>query len=91
MRFAVGNRWETGKNCIVFQLHSMSLNTLLRPEAAIALRQRLNETTDQLDALREEHIQLQVEHETQSRDLTIAKSDCTFSTQYLPTCSLTVP
>ncbi|CAE6460999.1 unnamed protein product [Rhizoctonia solani] len=45
------------------------------PEAAIALRQRLNETIDQLDTLRKEHAELQVKFETQSRDLTIAKSD----------------
>ncbi|KAH7341569.1 HOOK protein-domain-containing protein [Rhizoctonia solani] len=45
------------------------------PEAAIALRQRLNETIDQLDTLRKEHAELQVKFETQSRDYTIAKSD----------------
>ncbi|KAJ7756771.1 HOOK protein-domain-containing protein [Mycena maculata] len=44
-------------------------------EAAIALRQRLNETVDQLDALRKEHTELEVQFETQSRELTIAKSD----------------
>ncbi|KAG9124675.1 hypothetical protein FRC07_010661 [Ceratobasidium sp. 392] len=44
-------------------------------EAAIALRQRLNESVEQLDALRKEHTELQVKFETQSRDLTIAKSD----------------
>ncbi|KAF8674201.1 HOOK protein [Rhizoctonia solani] len=45
------------------------------PEAAIALRQRLNETIEQLDTLRKEHAELQVKFETQFRDLTIAKSD----------------
>ncbi|KDN48758.1 hypothetical protein RSAG8_02745, partial [Rhizoctonia solani AG-8 WAC10335] len=45
------------------------------PEAAIALRQRLNETVDQLDTLRKEHAELEVKFETYSRDLTIAKSD----------------
>ncbi|KAJ7470407.1 HOOK protein-domain-containing protein [Mycena latifolia] len=44
-------------------------------EAAIALRQRLNETVDQLDTLRKEHAELEVQFETQSRELTIAKSD----------------
>lgn len=44
-------------------------------EAAIALRQRLNETADQLDALRKEHADLEVQFDTQKRDLTIAKSD----------------
>ena len=46
-----------------------------RPEAAIALRQRLNETVDQLDALRKEHTELEVKFEAQSKELTIAKSD----------------
>ncbi|KAJ6618243.1 HOOK protein-domain-containing protein [Mycena sp. CBHHK59/15] len=46
-------------------------------EAAIALRQRLNETVDQLDTLRKEHTELEVEFDTQSRELTIAKSDLT--------------
>lgn len=45
------------------------------PEAAIALRQRLNESVEQLDTLRREHAELQVKFETQSRDLTIAQSD----------------
>ncbi|CAE6448801.1 unnamed protein product [Rhizoctonia solani] len=45
------------------------------PEAAIALRQRLNETIDQLDTLRKEHAELEVKFETQFRDLTVAKSD----------------
>jgi len=47
-----------------------------RPEAAIALRQRLNETVDQLDALRKEHADLEVAFETQKRELIISKSDC---------------
>ncbi|KAF7322701.1 hypothetical protein HMN09_00048900 [Mycena chlorophos] len=46
-------------------------------EAAIALRQRLNETVDQLDALRKEHADLEVKFETMDRELTIAKSDLT--------------
>ncbi|KII88905.1 hypothetical protein PLICRDRAFT_175157 [Plicaturopsis crispa FD-325 SS-3] len=44
-------------------------------EAAIALRQRLNETVDQLDKLRNEHTELEVKLESQSKELTIAKSD----------------
>ncbi|KAJ7070368.1 HOOK protein-domain-containing protein [Mycena belliarum] len=44
-------------------------------EAAIALRQRLNETIDQLDTLRKEHADLEVQFDTASRELTIAKSD----------------
>ncbi|GAV99992.1 HOOK-domain-containing protein [Lentinula edodes] len=46
-------------------------------EAAIALRQRLNESVDQLDAIRKEHAELEVKFETQSKELTIAKSDLT--------------
>lgn len=44
-------------------------------EAAIALRQRLNETVEQLEALRKEHTELVVKFEVQERQLTIAKSD----------------
>ncbi|KAF8185017.1 HOOK protein-domain-containing protein [Mycena galopus ATCC 62051] len=44
-------------------------------EAAIALRQRLNETVDQLDALQKTHAELEVQLDTASRELTIAKSD----------------
>ncbi|KAH8102872.1 HOOK-domain-containing protein [Cristinia sonorae] len=44
-------------------------------EAAIALRQRLNETVEQLDALRKEHAELEVKFDAQFKDLTIAKSD----------------
>ena len=46
-----------------------------RAEAAIALRQRLNETVEQLDALRKEHAELEVKFQAQSKELTIAKSD----------------
>ncbi|KAI8998901.1 HOOK-domain-containing protein [Trametes punicea] len=46
-------------------------------EAAIALRQRLNETVDELDKLRKEHAELEVKFEAMSKELTIAKSDLT--------------
>jgi protein HOOK3 len=46
-----------------------------RAEAAIALRQRLNETVEQFEALRKEHAELGVRFEVQDRQLTIAKSD----------------
>ncbi|KAJ3976503.1 HOOK-domain-containing protein [Lentinula raphanica] len=46
-------------------------------EAAIALRQRLNESVEQLDAIRKEHAELEVKFEAQSKELTIAKSDLT--------------
>jgi hypothetical protein len=48
---------------------------LYRAEAAIALRQRLNETVDQLDALKAQHTELEVKFEAQGKELTIAKSD----------------
>jgi protein HOOK3 len=55
-------------------------HTNIRPvicsaEAAIALRQRLNETVEQLDALRNAHTELEVEFESQTKRLIIAKSD----------------
>ena len=46
-----------------------------RAEAAIALRQRLNETVEQLDELRKEHTELEVKFEAMNKELTIAKSD----------------
>lgn len=49
--------------------------SMYRPEAAIALRQRLNETVDQLDEIRKEHAELEVKYDTANRELTIAKSD----------------
>ncbi|ORY88555.1 HOOK protein-domain-containing protein [Leucosporidium creatinivorum] len=47
------------------------------PEAAMALRQRLNETVDELEALRRTHAELDVKFESQSSELTVAKSDLT--------------
>ena len=47
----------------------------LRPEANLALRQRLNETTDQLDRTKKELVALQVKHEANQKELTIARSD----------------
>ena len=46
-------------------------------EAVIALRQRLNETVDQFEALRNEHAALEVKFEAITHELTIAKSDRT--------------
>ncbi|KIJ99580.1 hypothetical protein K443DRAFT_679841 [Laccaria amethystina LaAM-08-1] len=46
-------------------------------EAAIALRQRLNETVDQFETLRKEHTELEVKYDTVNRELTVAKSDLT--------------
>ena len=52
-------------------------------EAAIALRQRLNETVDELDALKKEHTELEVRFENQNKELTIAKSDRECDLPYL--------
>ena len=52
-------------------------------EAAIALRQRLNETVDQLDVLRKKHAELELQFETQSKDLTIVTSDREFRRSHL--------
>lgn len=49
------------------------------PEAAIALRLRLNELIEQLDTLREAHVLLQVDHENLTRELTVVKSDRTYT------------
>lgn len=49
-----------------------------RAEAAMALRQRLNETVDQLDALKKEHTELEVKLEERTKALTVARSDCAF-------------
>ena len=46
-----------------------------RAEAAIALRQRLNETVEQFEDLRKDHAELTVKVEVQDRQLTTAKSD----------------
>ncbi|KAI0048241.1 HOOK-domain-containing protein [Auriscalpium vulgare] len=45
------------------------------PEAAIALRQRLNEAVEQLDFLKKSHAELEAQHQTLNKELTIAKSD----------------
>ncbi|KAG8903382.1 hypothetical protein FRB99_003374 [Tulasnella sp. 403] len=45
------------------------------PEAAIALRQRLNETVEELDTLKKQTSELAVQNEHLERGLTIAKSD----------------
>lgn len=45
------------------------------PEAALALRQRLNDTVDELDRLRTAHTALEIRCTELDRELTIAKSD----------------
>jgi hypothetical protein len=54
-----------------------------RPEAAIALRQRLNEAINELDNLKKDHTQLEVQSITLSKELTIAKSDCLSSAKFV--------
>ncbi|KAA1111482.1 hypothetical protein PGT21_001382 [Puccinia graminis f. sp. tritici] len=44
-------------------------------EASIALRQRLNETTEELEKLKAEHIELTVSYEQVNQELILAKSD----------------
>lgn len=46
-------------------------------EAAIALRQRLNETTEQFEILRKDHAELEVKLLAQSEELMIVKADLT--------------
>jgi protein HOOK3 len=53
---------------------------MCRAEAAIALRQRLNETVEQLETLRKDHAELEVKFDTMSKEFTIAKSDRKFNT-----------
>ena len=67
------NLWAMGKWVILRE--STSSECFCRAEAAIALRQRLNETVDSLDTLKKEHTGLTVRFESQSKELTIAKSD----------------
>jgi DNA-directed RNA polymerase subunit L len=64
----------TGKKAYLFFL-AIRYSEKHSAEAAIALRQRLNETVDQLEALRKAHTELEVNFESQSKELTIAKSD----------------
>jgi len=47
-----------------------------RPEAAIALRMRLNESVDELDRIKKKFAEVDFKAEQLTRDLTIAKSDC---------------
>ncbi|GAA5892296.1 hypothetical protein JCM8208_001504 [Rhodotorula glutinis] len=47
------------------------------PEAALALRQRLNEVVDELDTARRALAELEVKAAAQERELTVAKSDLT--------------
>lgn len=44
-------------------------------EAAIALRQRLNQLVDELDSLKKNHTEMEVKYERMEKELTIAKSD----------------
>lgn len=56
---------------LVFPLISCSYS----PEAALALRRRLNETVEEIDELKKELTSLKVKNEQIDKELTIAKSD----------------
>lgn len=56
--------------------HLLMIPHLTRPEAAFALRKRLNETVEELDQAKRDMSKLQVDYDRASRELTIAKSDC---------------
>ncbi|KAF8479935.1 hypothetical protein JB92DRAFT_3102134 [Gautieria morchelliformis] len=66
------------RNTVVVYTNSYIHGLLsFKAEAAIALRQRLNETVNALDALKKEHVELETKFENQNKELTIAKSDRT--------------
>ena len=67
----------TGKQSCKFH-HVTSSILDFRSEAAMALRQRLNETIDQLDQLQVAHAELQMKFESHDRELTVAKSNREF-------------
>jgi hypothetical protein len=71
----VGDQWVTGRSLRRF-FRTQDAHGICSAEAAIALRQRLNESIDELDMLRKEHAELQVKFNSHDRELTIAKSDC---------------
>lgn len=54
---------------------NLMIETKSRAEAALALRQRLNETVELFETLRLEHAGLEVKFDSLNRELTIAKSD----------------
>lgn len=65
------------------------LIVICRAEAAIALRQRLNETVEKLDEVQKNYADLSVKYDTQAKELTIAKSDCTYLCVSFPQLQLT--
>lgn len=73
----MGRVWVMGA-CFCSKPWACADQNLNSAEAAIALRQRLNETVDQLDTLQKEHAELEVKFGSQSKELTIAKSDREF-------------
>lgn len=77
-----------GDGCVLFVGLTLGccVDASCRAEAAIALRQRLNETVEQLDVLRKEHAELEVKFQAQSKELTIAKSDRTSAPISLSLC-----
>lgn len=79
------SRWETGelRYC---RARAFFLLLHISAEAAIALRQRLNEAVEELDTLKKEHTELGVKYDTQARELTVTKSDCAYPTFYQMSC-----
>ena len=66
--------WVMGKS-FVFWIE-LPISMRVRPEAAMALRKRLNETVEELEKIKKDSMELEVRFDTVNRELTIAKSDC---------------
>ena len=80
----MAKQWVMG--AFAFNGHSNDVEFIISAEAAIALRQRLNETVEELDNVRKERNELGVKLETQVKELVIAKSDCEFILNHLLSC-----
>jgi len=81
--------WVMGKS-FVFWIE-LPISMRVRPEAAMALRKRLNETVEELEKIKKDYMELEVRFDTVNRELTIAKSDCEdffFAVQDLTSTSL---
>jgi protein HOOK3 len=61
--------------CLIAHVWNQLPTSPYSAEAAIALRQRLNETVEQLEDLRKVHAELEVKSDTLDKELTIAKSN----------------
>ena len=75
-RSGTASRWVMGRFFFSANLYlNLMIETKSRAEAALALRQRLNETVELFETLRLEHAGLEVKFDSLNRELTIAKSD----------------